>query len=147
MCIRDRCVHTLLTLYVYATGIHRKLRCLHDVNAEHVPSLELREAEVLTISHKVCSTQLHYFHFEIEKTMICAGHAVEKKDTCGGDSGGPLQCLRPDGRWTLVGLTSWGGSPCANPWKPGVYTKVAAYVGWIKKYVEGRTYVVLILYK
>ena len=119
------------------------------MNAEYVESADLREVEVMIFSQKVCTQQGWYGdnnpHYNIGKTMICAGHAVGKKDSCTGDSGGPLQCLRPDGRWKLAGLTSWGWDPCAKAQKPGVYTKIAAYIGWIRKYVDGRTYGLLIV--
>ncbi|XP_034003938.1 anionic trypsin-1-like [Trematomus bernacchii] len=46
-----------------------------------------------------------------------------------GDSGGPLIC---DGQ--LEGIVSWGIS-CANPYFPGVYTKVRNYVGWIQRVI------------
>ena len=68
--------------------------------------------------------------------MICAGHRKGGKDSCFGDSGGPLQCLNSDGRWSLAGLTSWGFD-CAVSKKPGVYTDVASVFQWIKSNVEG----------
>ena len=39
------------------------------------------------------------------KNMICGGK--EGRDTCQGDSGGPL-VAEIDGKFTLVGVTSWG---------------------------------------
>ena len=42
-------------------------------------------------------------------TMLCA--IAPGKDSCSGDSGGPLTCA--DG--TLVGLVSWGPDACAEP--------------------------------
>lgn len=42
-----------------------------------------------------------------------------------GDSGGPLVC-----NGNFEGIVSWGIS-CANPYFPGVYTKVRNYAEWI----------------
>jgi secreted trypsin-like serine protease len=48
------------------------------------------------------------------KTQVCAGYAKLGKDTCQGDSGGPLNVKGSDGRWHLVGLTSYGPNPCGE---------------------------------
>jgi trypsin len=55
-------------------------------------------------------------------TMVCA--AAPGRDTCAGDSGGPLQAPLPGGGYRLVGITGWGNG-CARPGFPGVYTRVA----------------------
>ena len=53
--------------------------------------------------------------------MICGGKL--NKDACGGDSGGPL-IANIDGKFTLVGVTSWGiGCGAAN--SPGVYADIS----------------------
>ena len=41
--------------------------------------------------------------------------------------------LESDGSWSLGGLVSFGKG-CADPKYPGVYTKVAGYVGWINNH-------------
>ncbi|MCB1202706.1 MAG: serine protease [Verrucomicrobiae bacterium] len=53
------------------------------------------------------------------------------KDTCGGDSGGPLFDLDGDsGNPLVVGLTSFG-LRCAQRDVPGIYTNVGNYSDWV----------------
>lgn len=55
------------------------------------------------------------------------------KDTCKGDSGGPLQIVDDDGVSLIVGVTSFGWSCGSN--HPGIYTRVAQYMEWIEDHV------------
>ena len=62
------------------------------------------------------------------KTMVCAGELYGVKDSCYGDSGGPL--LTPatgdfGGTLVQVGVVSWGYA-CGTPTKYGVYARVGA---------------------
>ena len=65
-------------------------------------------------------------------SFVCAGYAEGKKDSCEGDSGGPLMIERDDGRWTLVGTVSHG-IRCAYPNMPGVYMRMTYYRPWIER--------------
>ncbi|XP_052020450.1 kallikrein-1-like [Apodemus sylvaticus] len=71
-------------------------------------------------------------HIEkVTDSMLCAGEMDGGKDTCAGDSGGPLIC---DG--VLQGVTSWGPTPCAEPNVPGIYTRLMNFKAWIKEIIE-----------
>jgi secreted trypsin-like serine protease len=71
------------------------------------------------------------------KTELCA--AAPGKDTCQGDSGGPLMQWRSDHKvWELVGITSHGRGCAERPYA-GVYTRVAAYLDWIRTYAPPPT--------
>jgi len=59
---------------------------------------------------------------------VCAG-GVPGKDACTGDGGSPLVCQSDSGRWTVVGLVTWGIG-CASE-IPGVYARVAGFRSWI----------------
>lgn len=45
---------------------------------------------------------------EIPDMFICAGISKGGRDSCEGDSGGPLTMVDHDGRSYLVGIISWG---------------------------------------
>jgi secreted trypsin-like serine protease len=80
----------------------------------------LRATTVNIVSDGTCSAD-YRADFDAT-TMVCAG--ASGKDTCYGDSGGPLQAPIGGGVYRLVGITGWGDG-CARPNAPGVYTRVA----------------------
>lgn len=69
--------------------------------------------------------------------QMCAGGKAGK-DTCRGDSGGPL--MRTVGnnirRWIVEGVVSFGCQPCGEAGWSAVYTKVHSYVDWIVSKLE-----------
>ncbi|GLH00885.1 Serine protease lint [Gryllus bimaculatus] len=97
-----------------------------------VPSV-LQEVQVPVIDNSVCQEMfLTAGHQkQILSSFLCAGYANGQKDSCEGDSGGPLMLERPDGRWTLVGTVSHG-IKCAAPYLPGVYMRTTYYKPWLK---------------
>ncbi|KAG5882200.1 hypothetical protein JTB14_021851 [Gonioctena quinquepunctata] len=55
------------------------------------------------------------------------------KDACWGDSGGPLLVGRGSGKFSIVGVVSFGEG-CGGR-APGVYTRVSRYLDWIESIV------------
>ncbi|KAI0238020.1 Glandular kallikrein [Lamellibrachia satsuma] len=72
---------------------------------------------------------------KLTSNMLCAGYAAGVKDTCNGDSGGPLLCTM-NNILRVSGIISWGDG-CGKAKKPGVYTRVTKYLAWIKKKTGG----------
>ncbi|NXE28791.1 MCPT3 protease, partial [Ardeotis kori] len=79
----------------------------------------LFETKVSIYSRKKCT----YFYPHLHAGMICAGSFHELSDSSKGDSGGPLVCNN-----VAQGIVSFGCSRL-----PGVYTRVANYLFWIKR--------------
>lgn len=76
------------------------------------------------------------FRNGIGQSSYCAADPNKERDTCKGDSGGPLQIIRRNlDLSTIVGVISTG-LPCGSSWKfPGIYARVAFYIDWIESYV------------
>jgi len=72
----------------------------------------------------------------VDEMMICIGQG-DRKDTCPGDSGGPVvyKEYESDEKWIGVGLVSFGGAGCGNYGVRGTYTKLSTYRPWIQQYV------------
>ncbi|XP_077295763.1 phenoloxidase-activating enzyme-like [Arctopsyche grandis] len=71
---------------------------------------------------------------KVTNKQVCAG-GEPGKDSCRGDSGGPLMHIY-NGRTDLFGVVSFGPTPCASLGVPGVYTKTYHYLDWIKSQME-----------
>ncbi|NXW87446.1 GRAA protein, partial [Alopecoenas beccarii] len=98
------------------------------------PSDTLREVNVTVISRHICNNNDHYKNNPvITDSMICAGAKHGGKDSCAGDSGGPLRCNN-----VMRGITSFGKPKCGARDGPGVYTRLTKqYLQWIRKTIGG----------
>ena len=79
------------------------------------------------------------FNFKVTKNQVCFGEPF--KDTCSGDSGGPVQCYQPGGwfsygRWYQYGVTSFGVGECGNPKQPTIYARISELSEWIWKTID-----------
>lgn len=81
----------------------------------------LQKVEVEVIGLQECKD--HYKQNPVTERMFCA--TADGKDSCKGDSGGPLIANNK-----LIGLVSWGRG-CGKAKYPGVYTKISALRSWI----------------
>jgi secreted trypsin-like serine protease len=89
----------------------------------------LMEVDVEAMNSDTCQANYADLNLPVyDDVMLCAGIPEGGKDSCYGDSGGPL--IHPDSG-TVVGIVSWGQS-CALPNYPGVYTRVSAYADFIE---------------
>ncbi|KAM6962553.1 transmembrane protease serine 9 [Aplochiton taeniatus] len=91
----------------------------------------LQKAAVSIIDQSDCQQS---YGSGLTPNMMCAGYMEGGKDTCLGDSGGPLACRQPSGPWFVAGVTSWGHG-CGRSGFPGVYTRVTAVREWIAQYL------------
>jgi secreted trypsin-like serine protease len=97
-------------------------------------SRTLQEVSVPIVSNQACNTDTAYGG-DITDSMLCAGFDEGGKDSCSGDSGGPLM-VQSAGRWEQAGIVSFGEG-CALPGKYGVYTRVAVFTDWIRNTMNG----------
>lgn len=114
-------------------------------------------------SFNSCNSKYRTININILSSQLCAG-GEEGKDSCNGDSGGPLMgadLLNGLSPYTyLAGVVSFGPRVCGTPGKfisnqeeekekeklnfyfsfsvgwPGVYTKVAEYNEWILNHMR-----------
>ncbi|XP_068244022.1 phenoloxidase-activating factor 1-like [Palaemon carinicauda] len=73
------------------------------------------------------------FSGTIFEEQLCMG-GERGKDSCGGDSGGPLILGGPSGPpYLQVGVVSYGSTSCGLQSVPGIYTDVTFYRDWIEE--------------
>jgi len=91
----------------------------------------MQEATVPIIDNADCQS---WSGLRIEDSMVCAGYKEGGIDSCQGDSGGPLVC-ESGSSFILQGVTSHGIG-CAEPDRPGVYTRMSEFVTWTEETIN-----------
>ncbi|CAG9789266.1 unnamed protein product [Diatraea saccharalis] len=85
------------------------------------------------VENKECQ-EAYYGNFRIYDRQLCAG-GVQGKDSCVGDSGGPLLIFPGTTSYNYqyfqMGIVSYGSMQCGLKGQPGVYTRLAYYMDWI----------------
>jgi secreted trypsin-like serine protease len=87
------------------------------------------------VSRKSLEQSIAQYGGTVTPQMICAGATVDGRDTCPGDSGGPILRRTPGGQMVQVGVVSFGIGQCGVAALPGVYTRLALYTDWMREVV------------
>lgn len=93
----------------------------------------LQKVDVPVLENSECQTWYKEANknLVIVDTCMCAGYQLGGKDSCIGDSGGPLMLKKQD-RHFVAGVVS-AGFGCARERLPGLYTRVNNYLEWISE--------------
>ena len=87
------------------------------------------------MSNEVCQNIVRRISRDIKDVIkdyqICTEELP--KAACHGDSGGPLVVRNQYGKYSLLGLVSFGTTPGKCARSPDVYTRVSYFSEWIEK--------------
>ena len=93
----------------------------------------LRTADVNLLSPDKCTNPDYFGKFDA-RDSLCAGFPSGAKDSCTGDSGGPLMSRIGDQTY-VIGVVSYGFG-CGRRDRPGIYVRVARHRPWIDAVVR-----------
>ncbi len=97
---------------------------------------DLRETTMAVVAHDTCNRA--YDNELNREAMVCAGSPSGDRDSCYGDSGGPLFVKR-NSEYVQAGIVSFGEA-CGLAGVPGVYARVSSYYDWISAYAPVTAY-------
>nr|XP_034834241.1 CLIP domain-containing serine protease 14D-like [Maniola hyperantus] len=103
-------------------------------------STKLLKVDIPILTDDVCGSYYRRFDENMIVNSFCAGELM--KDSCGGDSGGPLMMETEFGnsiRLVQFGVVSFGPTQCGSRF-PGVYTDVRKYMDWILDNIRGQCF-------
>ena len=110
---------------------------LKSIAAARILPAKLQIVKIPLWNNKQCSSMFSKAGYirEFPESILCAGYPEGGRDSCLGDSGGPLMMKPKHGPWLLIGLVSHG-IKCAAPNLPGVYTRVGHFRDWINDNIQ-----------
>ena len=104
----------------------------------HIPPIDpdiLQKVSLRTMSNEVCQNIVR--RIPQHKTTVIKDYQIcteeLPKAACHGDSGGPLVVRNQYGKYSLLGLVSFGTTPGKCARSPDVYTRVSYFSEWIEK--------------
>ncbi|KAG8233804.1 hypothetical protein J437_LFUL008024 [Ladona fulva] len=89
---------------------------------------QLRYVSMPVMSNDECS---QVYGDVITDSKICTD-TTGGRSSCNGDSGGPLVLMMNDGRYTEVGIVSFGSSAGCEVGYPAAFTRVTSFLKWIE---------------
>lgn len=89
------------------------------------------QVELNILPNSTCAENLDSLNLKVVADQICTFKGPTGTESiCSGDSGGPLMVRESNGKFVLIGLTSYSVTDCSAPF-PAVFTRVTAWLGWI----------------
>ncbi|XP_077966935.1 uncharacterized protein LOC144420943 isoform X2 [Styela clava] len=101
-------------------------------------SRDLLHASLPLLDFKQCQKLGDLYNTYLnENWHLCAGDTKrdDGADSCRGDSGGPMVCVR-NGKWYLTGITSFGFKECGTKGHAGIYAPMNEYNEWVRNTIE-----------
>lgn len=103
----------------------------------------LQKLTLPIISRNTCSNDsfVRKAGWDISSDMLCADTTQNQKASCPGDSGGPL-VINLNGRYTQIGIVSWGSACSGNP--PRLHSNVEGHANvsdaypWIREVIDSK---------
>jgi secreted trypsin-like serine protease len=92
--------------------------------------IKLHQVEIQVMANEACATMLQPSNIAIAESHICAMAPGSRKNSCYGDSGGPLLISTGGRKFMQVGVVSRG---CGATDLPNVYTRVSSFSDWINQ--------------
>lgn len=96
-------------------------------------SAVFRQESTIQKFFQECYKYYSYINVMLTKQQLCAG-GEPGKDSCKGDSGGPLMYLKGD-LYEITGVVSFGPLICGQS-IPSVYINVYQYLPWIWQHIN-----------
>lgn len=87
-----------------------------------------------SVTVSVMETEKCKESFDVNEAHICA--VLPGKNSCNGDSGGPLMHMFKRRRMMLEGIVSSGTRDCTLTDLAGIYTKVRSYGAWLEEHMQ-----------
>jgi secreted trypsin-like serine protease len=90
--------------------------------------LKLHQVEIQVLDNESCRSVFQSLSISIADSDICGMSPTSRKNSCYGDSGGPLLASTGSRAFVQVGVVSRG---CGNQGLPNIYTRVSSFSDWI----------------